>query len=284
MTDTLPATARRLLPYLPHIANAVLVIMIGLAAARLFWLLWPTEPLPVTAGLAVHRPGSDAAASVNVDTIIGAHLFGEKAAPDRARGREIKAPETRLNLTLTGIVSSRSGARSRALIRDDRQRQSAYAVGETVAAGVTLHAIYVDRVILDRGGRYETLTLEREKNPEGVRRVTRNEQVTGDAVAELGNVRREILSDPAKISQYIRLQPVRRNGTLVGYRIYPGQKRELFQELGLESGETVTAVNGVALDNAGGNMQALRALSEAGNVSVTLERGGEQRTMSVSFQ
>lgn len=284
MTDTLPAVARRLLPHLPNIANAVLVVLIGLAAARLFWLLWPVAPLPVTADLAVHRPDAGTAPPVDVDAIAGAHLFGERAAVDRAGGAEIEAPETRLNLSLTGIVSSRSGTRSWALIRGDKREQKAYAVDDGVAPGVTLRAIYADRVILDRGGRYETLTLERDKTPEGVRRVTRDERITGGAAEKLGGIRRVVLNDPAKIAQYIRLQPERRDGNLVGYRIYPGRERALFRDLGLQPGELVTAVNGIALDNAGGNMQVLRTLSEAGSVSVTLERGGERRTMSVSFE
>jgi general secretion pathway protein C len=220
---------------------------------------------------------------VDLGVIAGAHLFGEKATADRVHAREIEAPETRLDLTLTGIVSSRSGTRSWALIRGDRKQQ-AYAVGDTVAAGVKLHAIYADRAILDRSGRYETLTLEREKNPEAVRRVARDERVAGGAAGELSEIRREVLSDPAKISQYIRLQPTRRDGNLVGYRIYPGQERELFRDLGLQPGELVTAVNGIALDNTTRNMEVLRTLSQAGSVSVMLERDGERRTMSVSFE
>lgn len=287
MTSALPATGRRLLPYLPSLANAVIVVLIGLAAARLFWLLWPVETTPVTADLAVPRAHAENAAPVDVSVIADARLFGERnAAGDGGDGRAqpIAAPETRLDLTLTGIVSSRSGDRSWALIRSDQSEQSAYAAGDTVASGVTLHAIYADRVILDRGGRYETLTLEREKSDDGVQRVSRGERVSGDAAERLAGIRQQALNNPEKISQYIRLQPERRDGGLAGYRIYPGQDRALFRDLGLKPGELVTAVNGITLDGGGRNMEVLRTLSQAGSVSVTLERGGEQRTMTVSFE
>lgn len=285
MMGTVPATVRHFLPYLPGLANALIVVMIGLAAARLFWLLWPKPELPVTADLAVHQQDA-AAAPVDMDVIAAAHLFGEQAAgqTEAPRAQEIEAPETRLNLTLTGIVSSRGGERSRALIRDDKGKQQAYAVGDTVAGGVKLYAIYANRVILDRSGRYETLTLEYAKNPEGIQRVARGERITGGAAEQLGEIRREVLNDPSRIAQYIRLQPERRDGNLVGYRIYPAGKRELFSDLGLNRGELVTAVNGVKLDDASGNMEVLRTLSQAASVSVTLERGGEQRTMTVSFE
>lgn len=286
MTGTVPAIGRRLLPHLPGVANAILVVLIGLAAARLFWLLWPVEAMPVTADLATHRPDSGSPAlEVDVDSIASAHLFGEKAAGDGPAADEvIDAPETRLNLTLTGIVSSASGERSWALIRNDKREQSAYAKGDTIAEGVKLHAIHANRVILDRSGRYETLTLEREKEADAVQRLSRQEEVTGGAAEQLGEIRQEVMSDPAKISQYIRLQPERRDGNLVGYRIYPGQERELFRELGLRPGELVTAINGIELDDASRNMEVLRTLSQADGVSVTLERGGEQRTMNVSFE
>ncbi|MES1945594.1 general secretion pathway protein C [Salinisphaera sp. PC39] len=286
MTGTVPANARRFAPYLPAFANALIVVMIGLAAARLFWLLWPVETTPLSGDFAVAGSRTATGEPVDVDTIAAAHLFGEKAAEAPGAADEvIDAPETRLNLTLTGIVSSRSGERSWALIRADGRDQSAYAVGDTVTSNVKLHAIYANRVILDRNGRYETLTLERDKRPEGaVRRVAGGERVTGAAAEELGGIRRQVLNDPATISQYIRLQPEREDGNLIGYRIYPGQERELFRELGLRPGELVTAINGVRLDNASRNMEVLRTLSEASSVTVTLERGGEQRTMTVSFQ
>lgn len=285
MMEAAPIAIRRYLPYLPTFVNAIIVVMIGLTAARLFWLLWPQADLPATAGPAVHRQGP-AAAPVDMDVIAAAHLFGEKAAGGFAAsgGPEIRAPETRLDLTLTGIVSSYSGERSWALIRSGRGEQKPYAVGDTVAGGVKLHAIYANRVILDRNGRYETLTLEYEKGSAGVQRAPRDERVAGDAAQRLSAIRREVLNDPSKISQYIRLQPARREGNLIGYRIYPAGARDLFGELGLKRGELVTAVNGVELDDASGNMEVLRTLSQAASVSVTLESGGERRTMTVNFE
>lgn len=285
MTQTLPANVRRFLPYLPGVANAIVVIMIGLAAARLFWLLWPQAELPVTDDLATHERNADGAAPVSMDRIAAANLFGEKASAETAAyAEEIEAPETRLNLTLTGIISSRSGERSWAMIKNDKREQRAYAVGETVAGGVKLHAIYANRVILDRGGRYETLTLEQEKTADAVRRVDSGERIAGAVTEQLGVIRRELLNDPSKISQYVRLQPERRDGNLVGYRVYPARERELFDELGLRRGELVTAVNGIALGDARGNMEVLRTLSQADSVTVTLGSGGEQRTMTVSFE
>src|SRR5699024_4638491 len=105
----------------PAVANVILVVLIGLVCARLFWLLWPApasshDLRPQTTSAVTS--GSDGAA-FDVDVIANAHLFGTPPASAAAEPKReiINAPETRLDLVLTGIVSNRAGGRSRALIK-----------------------------------------------------------------------------------------------------------------------------------------------------------------------
>jgi len=284
MAVELSRDARRWLGRLPEIANIVLIILIALSAARLFWLAWPAgdnELTPATTGSSSQTSQS----SVDVDTIASAHLFGEQSITDRgAEQREIiNAPETRLNLVLTGIVSQSNGERSRALIKSGRSDQEGYAVGEDISNNVTLHKIYANRVILDRSGRFETLTLESVKQPKSLKGVKRTQTVSSDLADDLVDVRKKILANPADASKYIRLQPERQNGNLVGYRIYPGADRGLFEKAGLKSGELVTAVNGTPLNNPAASLKLLSNLASADSASVTLERDGQQRTVTVNF-
>lgn len=293
MSYTLP---RNLQPYaqrLPTLLNLLLIILIAFALARLFWLLWPVEQTytPVTSIKSSPVSSPD---SVEVDQIAAAYMFGQAEQKDAAAlaaealagsSEVIDAPETQLNLILTGIVSSKSGYDSRALIKDEKNEQKPYAVGDTIINNVKLHAIYSNRVILDRSGRFETLTLEQEKQAEGaVTRSTSSNQVSPDVAQNLGAARNEILQNPSKAAQYLRIQPERRGGKLVGYRIYPGSDRSLFQNVGLRPGELVTAINGQTLDNPSESLKMLGDLSQAPSVSVTLERGGQTRTLEVSFQ
>ncbi|GAB3685648.1 type II secretion system protein GspC [Salinisphaera aquimarina] len=284
MAVELSRDAQRWLARLPEIANLVLVVLIALSAARLFWLVWPvsdTELVPATTGAS-----SDTAdQSINVDTIASAHLFGEQTVTDAdAQQREIiNAPETRLNLTLTGIVSESNGRRSRALIETGRKKQDSFSVDDDVTNGVKLHAIYANRVILDRSGRFETLTLESVKQAKALSGVKRTQAVSSEIAEDLGDVRQKILANPATASRYIRLQPERQNGNLVGYRIYPGADRGLFEKAGLKPGELVTAVNGQPLNNPAASLKLLGNLAQASSASVTLERDGQQRTVTVNF-
>ena len=190
---------------------------------------------------------------------------------------------------LTGIVSSSYGHDSRALIKDAKNEQKPYAVGDSIIDNVKLHAIYHNRVILDRSGRFETLTLEQEKNAatRKVASANRNSppnRITGEVAQSLGEARQQILQDPSKAAQFLRIQPERRGGKIIGYRVYPGSDRSLFNKVGLRPGELVTAINGQPLDNPGESLKLLSDLSQAPSVSVTLERGGQSRTVNVSFQ
>ncbi|MAA73747.1 MAG: type II secretion system protein GspC [Salinisphaeraceae bacterium] len=296
MSNLALGRAQPFLQRLPAVANLVLVVLIGLMAARLFWQLWPVEE-----DLVIARPSAQQAAATNpaseidIDRIAAANLFGEQKVKDEAETTEvINAPETQLNLTLTGIIASSRGQESRALIKDDKNEQKPYGVGDNITSGVDLHAIYSNRVILNRGGRFETLTLERDKaaaqlaargNGAGNPAERGDDaQVSGALASSLGDIREEILNDPSRASEYLRINEERRDGQIIGYRIFPGRDRGIFQKLGLRPGEVVTEINGQALDNPAKSLSLLSQLAEAGSVTVTLQRGSSSRNMTVNFR
>lgn len=271
----------------PSLINILLVIMIGLAAARMFWLLWPTpessfESAPGSTNSAV-VPGNGSL--FDISTIANANLFGKAMPAAAAQEHEdiVNAPETRLDLTLTGVVSDRVGDRSHALIKNEDGEQGSYSLGDTIIDGVKLHDIYVSKVILERNGRYETLTLESIKNAKAIQQVTR--QTISDPLArQLGKIRTQILANPALAQRYIRLQPARQNGKLIGYRIQPGPDQRLFKQAGLQSGAIVTAINGQSLRNPAQALRMLSQIATATSVALTLLHDGQQHIVTVRFQ
>ncbi|MEQ8798872.1 MAG: type II secretion system protein GspC [Salinisphaeraceae bacterium] len=287
MPDQITQQLRQLLLSLQGWLNVVMAALIGWTLSGLFWAAWPdaaNEPVNIESPAASAQDRGEPS-TVNLDAILAHNLFGRKAPDEKNNAEILNAPETRLNLTLTGIVSSDRAPQSRALIRTDDGDQQPYAVGDTIRNNVKLHEIYASRVILDRGGRFETLTLEREKAALGEQKQPESEGDLSEAVtSSLKNVREEILANPQRMSDYVRFRPQRENGELKGYRIYPGSDRALFQRVGLRPGELVTAVNGTPLNNPRDAMQVLQNLTEAQSLTVTLERGNEQRSVSVSFE
>ncbi|WP_423824122.1 type II secretion system protein GspC [Salinisphaera sp. SPP-AMP-43] len=295
MAMELSQDAQRWLARAPEIVNLILVALIALAAARLFWLVWPEPPAQVVAPSDSDATSRAASANnLDIDAIASAHLFGEyiaeKDKPDE--NKQIEAPETHLNLVLTGIVSDQRGERSRALIKNPQGKQDSYKAGQSIVSGVKLQAIYTNRVILDRNGRYETLTLESVKKARSMTGIKRmrsepdqaERTVSGQLADQIGDVRQKILADPSSAQRYIRLRPARQDGNLVGYRIYPGADKALFKKAGLKSGELVTAINGKPLDNPAASLKMLGNLARADSATVTLENEGQSRTVRIDFK
>ena len=269
--------------YLPALAAALFAILLGRAAADLVWTLMP---LPEAARW--HAPPAAPTAPRPSDTLdIGAlansGLFGRYQAPTAASDAPL--PDTALNLTLIGLLADDREQYSRALIAQNGDEQS-YAVGDDVARGVTLQAIFPDRVILSRNGRLETLRLERDAPSAG-----------GDsapppvAMAEeprstpppLAQIRDEVVKDPSKATEYVRIQPANVGGQLKGYRVYPGRDRSAFSASGLRPGDLVTSVNGVQLDDPAKALQLLGDLGTAGQVNLVVERGGQPQNISINL-
>ncbi|HXG27848.1 MAG TPA: type II secretion system protein GspC [Nevskiales bacterium] len=276
--------------HLPLACNLLLVLLIAASLARMAWLLYPLPKdrfdLPPPAPLPTH---SGALPKVNLEQIAAANLFGQRQATGTAA--PVDAPETALNLKLKGILAFGSETASRALIADASGREKPYAVGDDVPGGAVLKAIHADRVILERSGRFETLRLERNKSggsaaanysPPAVA-PTATAGGTGGEATTLAELRNELLREPGKASQYVRLQPVYSDGKLQGYRLYPGVNRALFQQVGLRAGEMVTSVNGVQLDDAAKALQLLGDLREVSELTLTLDRGGETRTLNLNL-
>ncbi|MBI2382935.1 MAG: type II secretion system protein GspC [Gammaproteobacteria bacterium] len=277
---------------LPRLATLVFVVLGARAAADLMWQLIPPPegaawtPLPVAApaGPAARDPNA-----VDVNLIVGARLFGEYRAPEPTQTALLEAPETRLNLTLVGILAGTRERDSRALIAGGSGGEEPYAVGDDVARGVRLQAIFPDRVILERDGRLETLRLERDKPSEGggysplAEASAPVDTASVDAAPTLGQIRDQVLKDPAKASEYIRVQPANVGGQLKGYRIYPGRDRSVFSGAGLRPGDLVTAVNGVELNDPARALQLLGELSSVSQVTLTVERAGQPQTINVTL-
>ena len=276
---------------LPGVAAAVFAILLGRALAD---LVWAVVPVPEAARWRPPPPPASAARpaqSVDINAIANAGLFGRYQAPATTEQSLLSAPETPLNLTLLGLLADDREQYSRALIGTQGGEEKAYAIGDDVARGVTLQAIFPDRVILARGGRLETLRLERDKAGAGGTAAAALPPVAaaapddgaGAQVQQLARVRDEVLKDPAKASEFVRVQPANVGGQLKGYRVYPGRDRSAFTQTGLRPGDLVTSVNGVQLDDPAKALQLLADLGQAGQVNLVVERGGQTQNISINL-
>lgn len=289
----MPALTARYGRFLPELTNLVLVLVIARLAASLVWALVPVpdsarwRPAPAAAPRVAAKPGVDLGAIAN------AHLFGQYTAPAEPMLADLAAaPDTNLNLTLLGILSNGRNDKdrgSRALIAAQGGDEKPYSVGDDVARGVQLQAIFPDRVILLRGGKLETLRLDKD-NPGSsllgspVGNELAPSPAAEGATASLASIRTEVLADPSKVANYIRVQPVNSGNGLSGYRIYPGRDRSVFAAAGLRPGDVVTSVNGVQLNDPTRSLQLLSDLSQNSQINLTIDRGGQQQNFSINLE
>lgn len=282
------------------VAAAVLVILLGHSLAGLTWSLLPqsrqTPPTSiVNIGAAVRNPSTP-----EYQRIAQLSLFG-KAQAETARATPIDAPDTRLDLTLRGILFNSDDEMARAIIASTGHPDEHFRTGQQVRPGVTLDRIYPDRVILLREGQYETLRLPEERleasadaprRPQAAaRRPVRGASPSmagplgGIGTAQvLNQYRQQLVSQPENAHQFIRAEPVNDGGGLAGFRISPGADTRLFEAAGLQPGDIVTAVNDIQLDALDKGFLAMEELANASQLSVTVLRGGQQQTIQLNFQ
>lgn len=271
---------------LPRVVTAVLAVALGLEAARMVWLAvpepaaWEPAPPPPVAASGAQR--------VDVQALANAALFGRFVAEAAPQVALDEAPDTTLNLTLLGIFAGTGAQDSRALISTGGGQEAPYALGAEVVRGVKLEAIFPDRVILMRQGRPETLRLDKDAPPRAVAAAPQAAAAAASpsgtiALPQLASVREQILQDPSQAANYLRVQPATADGSMRGYRIYPGRDRSLFNAAGLRPGDLVTAINGTDLNDATRALQMLTELSTASSVTLTVERGGNLQTVNISL-
>ncbi len=294
----------------------VLVFWAIFALTQLIWLLVPDSSSTIPSGAAILNPVANNASSasakpVDINELRNWHLFGvageeanaaasveEITANSDRDGIEDGARESRLDLKLRGVVSVSEDGLGHAMI-EHKAKQEVYAVGDKlpVGKGVTLAKVMPHGVVLDNRGTYELLKLFEDtallgQVPSGraapmPRKVDRSaaQEIPLDenssAVAQ--NIRRQLYDNPQSLAQVVRVSAVRENNTLKGYRVDPGKSSAQFTQLGFKSGDVVTSVNGINLDNPANTMQLYQLMRSASEAVFDLERGAQTLTLTVNL-
>ena len=97
-------------------------------------------------------------------------------------------------------------------------------------------------------------------------------------------IRGDILKNPTSFGDYALPVLVKENGKQVGYRLKPQQKGALLSELGIESNDVITEINGVKLDKPENGISALRKLSTAKNLNIVVKRNGAEVPLNITLQ
>jgi len=217
-----------------------------------------------------------AAPRVDLAAIVNAHLFGIANV-----GGDGGVATTAANLVLAGVLAGLVPDQGWAIIGETPQQARVYATGATLPGGARLVAVYPNRVLLERGGVREQLLMPRLSGGGAAPQAAyapaaaAQERTLAESVSELVN------QNPNVANELLRPQPVFAGGELRGYRVYPGRNRAQFLRMGLQPGDLVTAVNGVALNDPNRGLEILRGVGQGTAVTLSIDRGGQQQTLSV---
>lgn len=270
---------------LPAWVSLVMVVLIGWQLAKIIWMLVPGD----AAGSSIVIPdgqmnlGSSTTQSADVQTIADAHIFGEADKADEPvaepSGPIEDLEETNLrNLTLKGTIASDRPEFSIAIIADASKEEKVYVVGDPLASGTTLHAVYAERVVLNERGAFTNLSLPREYTAVAaapVRRTARTRQTAQNS----SSIQSVVAQNVSRLADVIRPTPYFVNGQQQGYRVYPGRDRQQFAKLGLRPGDLIKDIDGQSLSDPTQAMKIFQSLGTADQVSVTVERDGTPETI-----
>jgi general secretion pathway protein C len=289
---TLPNRILKRLPaqQLNRIFSLILVVLLAWLMAKLTWLVWPT-PEAASPIQSETLTNTQVTGSPSLDALLAAHLFGqfqEKSVEPVPVARVTEAPKTNLNVKLTGVVATKNQPEQGTAIIESNGVEQVYAVDEQIeGTSASLKQVLEDRVLLQVSGRFETLMLDGleyqqlsdDNAPvgEGLQEVPSAPEPVAysPAQTDLNTARQEMLAEPAKFFDYVRVTPRHRNGQMYGYALLPGKDPELFARMGLMPNDVAIEINGVRLNDMQQAYGIISELREAKQASIKVERDGE---------
>jgi general secretion pathway protein C len=236
------------------------------------------------AATAAPRPVARASREpIDIDTVAGWNLFGDAAAASTRTsasldGIEAASADTTLDLELQGVIVANDSTEGSIIVQVNGAERR-YRVGDELPVGnqVSVAKVLPDRAVLRNGNRFETLRLYAAptRTADGSAAIApRNEtqaptaQDAPDAVV--------VLADVIDVAEH------RSGDRVVGYRATPGRHAALFEQIGLQPGDVITAVNGIDFEASGATLEHYNPLQLSPDATLVIRRGTEQMTLFVA--
>ncbi len=264
----------------PRWAAGVAGLLVGMQLALLITQFFRDGPAPAPAFTPAPAGAAATPPPVDVAAIVNARLFGANAAATPSDPSA--APPTSMPLVLAGVLADPDPKRGFAIIGESAATARLRVVGDSLPGGARLHAIFGDRVIIERGGTLESVTLPR-RSSAGVLPVAAAPLPGAEAGAAIERMRQIVQRDPGLIGDLMRPTKVFDKGQMRGYRVYPGRNPAAFARLGLRPGDLITSINGTPLDDASRGDEVLRTIGSAAEVRVGLMRNGRPSELTLNL-
>lgn len=292
-----------------QLVMALLLAYIAYVGAKITWSVVPQAHSNQSTSAIMNSRNANTSNKnhiVDVAKIQSLNLFGLYNEADIVEPEIEMAnvPETKLNLILAGLVASDDQSIAAAIIEYQGQQET-YGVGDIIiGTRANLEQVLMDRVLIKQSGRLETLMLDgfdynqpakkiankptakRDKTkigPQSSRSGVVDQRSNKQLTATAKNLRAEFSQDPAKIGDYLRISPKRKDGKIIGYTLRPGKKPEFFKVAGLKAGDVAVEMNGFDLIAPTQAMQAMAEMRQARDISLLVNRQGNLTEILISL-
>ncbi len=285
-----PLVLQQLNQRLATIASLLLVIACAWLLVEITWMFFPQGEDASFAAQQKKQPLINKQNQQNnFKKLTSANVFG--VSDKSLVQNQTKVPETKLNLTLKGVLAATPMKMASAIIAQGKNgKEDIYGIGDKMPGGVTIKEIHPEHIVLQRGGRLETLKLQKISGIDNLRssggrnRSTGNYSSNKSPAAALKEIRGNILKNPTSFGDYALPVVVKENGRQIGYRLQPQKKGQLLSQLGIQRNDVITQINGVKLDKPQNGISALRKLSTAKNLNIVTKRNGAEIPLNISLQ
>jgi general secretion pathway protein C len=296
------------------VVNAALFALCCFLTAGLVnaWIAEWLSAAPSTAPPSVLVSGVPARAWSDRQTILDRNLFQvstllpANAAETAPVVTEEDLEATRLPLKLLGTVASMDPEASYAAVEDQQNhKQIVVRVDDSLLDKATVIRIERRRIVLQNGANREELALDDEDETPGrglrTSGINSRSQIAPPApvaddlrerIKRLSEgsfqVQREDIEEavrnPAELFSEARILPKYDNGAMVGVQLSSIKPGSLFEEIGIQNGDTVTQVNGITVTSPQDSAALLKELTSASDFQVqVLGADGQTRALTYSI-
>lgn len=273
---------------------ALALVWICFSLARLFWFLMPSPDIPAPPVVAVQpeSTGTSSGRSVDIAGLQALGLFGDFNAEAAAQAEESSdepRPITSLNLELQGVIASSDPMDSWAIIGKSAGEQKLYKIDDEIEdmRGVKVAEVLDLKVVLNNNGRLEDLWLYGEDGKNfstaAAGYTPPQQQQSSPPPPARASVSEEQLQEARNIGDVVRFVVATENGKMIGYKVRPGRKRALFDQVGLKSDDVVVSVNGIEVNEPQKIREVYQALKNASEAELQIMRDGATQSITISM-
>ena len=199
---------------------------------------------------------------------LGAHIAQEGDDEQRAAGRD-------------GTGDSCDDA----LAAGRRQRLDGVDFNDEIEGvrGVRLAEIHDLKVVLNNNGSMEELWLYGEDGRQVASSAPSAPPPPPAASAQSATISQDQIQQARNIGDVVRFMVATENGRMIGYKVRPGRKRELFDQVGLKTDDIVVSVNGIEVNEPQKVREVYQALKTATEANLQVMRDGTTQSITITM-